>query len=92
MEAEVLEGVEHQRDRRRPVGLDQVGDHLVDVALLQRAVDELEPLGVVLVAQRVRQRPLDAVVEDDPPDRRQEVLVTGAAVLRVVVQAHMPAS
>ena len=51
MEAEVLERVEHLRDRRRAVGLDQVEDHLVDVALLQRVVDELVPLRVVLVAR-----------------------------------------
>ena len=59
---------------------------LVDVALLQRAVDELVVLGVVLVPERVRERALDAVVEDDPPDRGQEVLVARAPVLGVVVQ------
>ena len=86
MEAEVLEGVEHLRDRRRPVGLDQVGDHLVDVALLQRVVDELELLGIEVVPQRLGQGALDLFVEDDPPDRGQEVLVTGPPVLGLVVQ------
>ena len=42
VEAELLERVEHQRDRRGAVGLDERGDHVVDVALLQRVVDELE--------------------------------------------------
>ena len=41
VEPEVLEGVEDERDRRRSVGIDQIGDRLVDVALLQRVVDEL---------------------------------------------------
>ena len=59
VEAELLEGVEHQRDRRGAVGLDQVADDLVDVALLQRAVDELVLLGVVLVPERLGDRPLD---------------------------------
>ena len=86
VEAEVLEGVEHLRDRRRPVGLDQVGDHLVDVALLQRVVDELELLGVEVLPERVGERPLDLLVEDDPPDRGQEVLVPGPPVLGLVVQ------
>ena len=53
-------------------------------------VDELEPLGVVLVPERGRESPLDLVVEDDPPDRGQEVLVAGAPVLGPVVQLDEP--
>ena len=90
VEPEVLERVEHERDRRGAVGLDEVRDHLVDAALLQRPVDVLVALGVVLVAERVGERALDAVVEDDPPDRGQEVLVPGAPVLGEVVQLHEP--
>ena len=86
MEAEVLEGVEHLRDRRRAVGLDQVGDHLVDVLLLQRVVDELELLGIEVVPEGVGEGALDLLVEDDPPDRGQEVLVPGPPVLGLVVQ------
>ena len=86
VEAEVLEGVEHLGDRRRPVGLDQVGDHLVDVALLQREVDELELLGVEVVPERFGEGALDLLVEDDPPDRGQEVPAPGPPVLGLVVQ------
>ena len=74
------------------VGLDQLGDDLVDVALLQRAVDELVALRVPLLLERVRDRPLDPVVEDDPADGGQEVLVAGAPVLGVVVELDEPFS
>ena len=60
VEAEVLEGVQHLRDRRRAVGLDQVGDHLVDVLLLQRVVDELVLLGIEVVLESVGEGALDA--------------------------------
>ena len=86
VESEVLEGIEHLGDRRGAVGLDQVGDHLVDVPLLQREVDELELLGVEIVPEGGGESALDLLVEDDPPDRGREVLVAGAPVLGVVVQ------
>ena len=86
LEAEVLEGVQHLRDRRRAVGLDQVGDHLVDVLLLQRVVDELELLGIEVLFESIGEGTLDLLVEDDPPDRGQEVLVPGPPVLGLVVQ------
>ncbi len=73
LEAEVLERVEHQRDRRRAVGLHEHVDQPRGVTLLHRLVDERVLGGVELVAQRLRERPLDAVVVDDPPDRRQHV-------------------
>ena len=37
-------------------------------------------------SERLGERALDPVVEDDPPDRGQEVLVPGPPVLGVVVQ------
>jgi hypothetical protein len=86
VEAELLEGVEHERDRGGAEALDEVGDDLVDVALSQRAVDELVVVGVELVAEGVGEAALDAVVEDDPADGRQEVLVAGTPVLGVVVE------
>ena len=73
LEAEILERVEHQRDRRRAVGLHQSVDQTRGVALLHRLVYEHVLAGVELVAQRLGQRPLDAVVVDDPPDRREQV-------------------
>ena len=73
LEAEVLEGVEHLRDRRRAVGLHELVDELGRVALLHRRVDELVLRRVELVAHRLQQRPLDAVVVDDPADRREDV-------------------
>ena len=88
VEPEVLERVEHLRHRGGAVRIDQVRDHLVDAVLLQVVVDELELVRVVLVTQSLLERALDLVVEDDPPDRRQEVLVAGAAVLRPIVQVH----
>ena len=86
VEAELLEGVEHQCHRGGAVGVDQRGDDVVDVALLQRVVDEVVVLGVVLVLEGGGDRALDAVVEDDPPDGGQEVLVARAPELGVVVQ------
>jgi hypothetical protein len=86
VEAKVLEGVQHLRDRGGAVGLDQVGDHRGDVALLQVVVDVLELLRVVLVAHGLLEGPLHLVVEDDPPDGGQEVLLPGAPVLSQIVQ------
>ena len=85
-ETQLLEGVEHLRDRRGAVGVDQPADHVVDVLLLHRLIDEGVGGLVVLVLESLGQRPLDAVVEDDPPDRGQEVLVTVATVLRVIME------
>ena len=73
LEAEVLERVEHQRDRRRAVGLHEHVDQPRGVALLHRLVDEHVLGRVELVAERLRERALDAVVVDDPPDRREHV-------------------
>src|SRR4051812_958982 len=88
-EAEVLERVENEGDRVRPVQVHERLDHLVHVALLQRLVDECVLVRVVALAEHLRQRALDALVEDDPPDGREDV-ATGAAatVLGQVMQAH----
>jgi hypothetical protein len=88
-EPEVLERVEHERDRRRAVDLHEVVDHAHALALAHRLVDEVVGLGVERLAHRLRQRPLDPVVVDDPPDRRQDVaaLTAERAVLGQVVQA-----
>ena len=59
LEADVLERVEHLRDRRRPVRLHEVVDQLGRVLLAHRAVDELVGAGVELVAQRLGERALD---------------------------------
>ena len=85
-ETELLEGVEHLRDRRGAVGVDQPADHVVDVLLLQRLVDERVGRRVVLLLERFREGPFDPVVEDDPPDRGQEMLFTVAAVFREIVE------
>jgi hypothetical protein len=59
------------------------------VALAHGLVDEDVRLGAELLADRLRQGPLDLVVVDDPPDRREHVLRTVAwPVLGQVVQAH----
>ncbi len=79
LEAQVLERVEDQRDRRRTVGLDEHVDQPRRVALLHRLVDERVLGRVELVAERLGQRPLDAVVVDDPPDRREDVTALAAA-------------
>ena len=73
VEADVLERVEHLRDRRRPVQLHEVVDEPGRVLLLHRAVDELVRARVEPVAERLDQRPLDPVVVDDPADRGQHV-------------------
>ena len=88
-EAEVLERVEDLGDRRGAERLHQLIDELRRVALLQRLVDELVLRAVELLAQRLLQRPLDAVVEDDPPDGGGHVaaLHPVGAVVRDVVQA-----
>ena len=90
LEAEVLERVEDQRDRRRAVGLHEQVDQAGCVALLHRLVDERVLGRVVLLAQRVSQRPLDAVVVDDATDRREHVaaLAPVRAELGDVVQLH----
>ena len=90
VEADVLERVEHLRDRRRPVGLHEVVDQLGGVALLHRAVDELVGAGVELLAQRLLERPLDLVVVDDPADRGQQVtaLPTDLPELGEIVQVE----
>ena len=90
VEPELLERVERLRDRRGAVGLDEVGDDLVDRCFFSELVDELVLLRIPLVAERLRDRALDPVVEDDPPDRGQEVLVTGAPVLGLVVELDDP--
>jgi hypothetical protein len=63
-------------------------DHVRHVALLERLVDELVARRrVVLVPEDLLQRALDALVEDDPPDRGEDVALTvHAAVLREVAQ------
>ena len=53
LEAQVLECVEHQRDRRRAVGLHERVDQPRRVALLHRLVDEGVLRRVELVAQRL---------------------------------------
>ena len=68
-EAEVLERVEDLRDRRGAEGLHELVHERRRVALPQGLVDELVLLAVELVAQGLLQRPLDAVVEDDPARR-----------------------
>ena len=55
LEAEVLERVEHERDRVRAVLVDQLLDHRADVPLAQRLVDELV-LGRVAVLARASPR------------------------------------
>jgi len=87
LEAEVLEGVEHERDRRRPVLLHELVDHARGVTLAHRVVDELVGGRIELVAQRLLQRALDLVVVDDPPHGRQHVaLATDRPELGEVVQ------
>ncbi len=90
LEAQVLERVEHQRDRGRAVGLHERVDQPRGVALLHRLVDEHVLGGVELVAQRLGERALDAVVVDDAPDGRQHVaaLAPEGAELGDVVQLH----
>jgi hypothetical protein len=73
LEADVLEGVEHLRDRRGTVLLHQRVDHRDRVALAHRPVGELVGGGVELVAHRLHERPLDRLVVDDPADRGQHV-------------------
>ena len=85
VEAELLERVQGLRDRAGAVLLDEVGDDLVDVLLDQRAVDEDVLLRIPLVLERLGERALDPVVEDDPADRGQEVLMAVAPVLGEVV-------
>src|SRR4051794_19776567 len=90
METQLLERVQHRRGGVGAVLDDQPLDDLVHVLLPQRAVDERE-LGRVVLAlfQVVAERAIDALVEDDAPDRGEDVvLLTGAAVLRQVVQLH----
>ena len=90
LEAQVLERVEHLRDRRRPVLLDEVVDHAHRVALAHGLVDVGVLLRIERVAQRLRQRALDAVVVDDPPDRREDVpaLAARRPVLGQVLEPH----
>src|SRR4051812_212531 len=89
VEPEVLERVEHEGDRVRPVELHEPLDHLVHVALLQRLVDKRVRVRVVAVAEHLAERTLDALVEDDPADGREHVPTgTATAVLGEVVQAH----
>ena len=78
LEAEVLERVEHLRDRRRAVGLHELVDELRRVALLHRAVDELVGRGSNSSPIASCERPLDAVVVDDPADRREDVAALAA--------------
>src|SRR3954453_17717758 len=88
-EAEVLERVEHQGDRVRTVQVHERLDHLVHVALLERLVDERVLVRVVTVLERLLERALDALVEDDPPDGGEHVATRAAApVLGQVMQAH----
>src|SRR4051812_9331036 len=90
VEAQLLERVQHGRGRVSAVLLDQTLDDVVHVLLPQRAVDEGELRRVVLALfQVVAERAIDALVENDAPDRGEHVVVlTGAAVLRQVVQLH----
>jgi hypothetical protein len=90
VEAELLERVERLGDRRGAVGLDQIGDDLVDLALLQRVIHELVLLGIPVLLERLRDRPLDPIVEDDPADGGEEVLVARAPVFGVVVELDQP--
>jgi hypothetical protein len=78
LEAELLERVEHQRDRRRAVALDERVDQPRRVALLHRLVDEDVGGRVELAAESLLERALDAVVVDDPPDRREDVPAVAA--------------
>ncbi len=89
METDVLERVEHLRDRRGPVRLHEVVDQLGGVLLLHRAVDELILARVEVVAHGDLDRALDLVVVDDPADRREQVTAIGLAraVLSDVMQA-----
>ena len=88
LEADVLERVEHHRDRAGAVLLHELVDQLGRVLLAHRPVHELVVGWVELVAQRLGQRPLDRLVVDDPPDGGQDVaaLQTERPVLGQVVQ------
>ncbi len=88
LEAELLERVEHERDRRRAVALDERIDQPRRVALLHRLVDEHVGARIERRAESFLERPLDAVVVDDPPDRRENVpaLAAERPELRDVVQ------
>jgi hypothetical protein len=72
------------------VQVDKVLDHDGRVTLLERPVHELVGRRVVLVLEGVLERPLDAFVEDDPADRREDVVLpVPTAVLGEVVQPHL---
>src|SRR6185503_21309833 len=75
-------------DRRGAVRLDQLVHEGRDVALLERLVDEAVGAAIELLAQRLLERTLDPVVEDDPADRGQDVaaLTARRAELRRSVQ------
>ena len=90
LEAELLERVEHERDRRRAVALHERIDQARRVALLHRLVDEDVGARIEPIPQRLRERALDAVVVDDPPDRRQDVPALAAVrpELGDAVQLH----
>src|SRR5215218_3944865 len=87
-EAEVLERVEDLRDRRGAEGLHELVHERRRVALAQGLVDVLVLLAVELLAEGLLQRPLDAVVEDDPADGGGDVaaLHPVRAVVRDVVE------
>jgi hypothetical protein len=90
VEAELLERVEHHRRRVGTVDLHQPLDHGVHVALAQRHVHELVGLRIELLAERLLERTLDALVEDDPADGREPVLrrVTQTVLREVVERDH----
>jgi hypothetical protein len=74
VESELLERVEHERDAGGAVTHHEVRDQRADLALREGLVDEQVILAVGGIGDRVGQRPLDAVVEQDAADRRRHVV------------------
>ena len=91
-EAQILECVEHHRNRRCAVGLNQRVDDYDRVALADRLIDELVIVGVEALTESIGERALNPVVVDDPADCRQQMAAAGArrAVLSEVVEVDDP--
>src|SRR5207248_7766448 len=89
LEAELLDRVEHTRDHRCAVAVDELGDEVAHLLLREGPVDELVPDLERLLVDRALEGPLDLRVEDHSARSRQDELAV-APVLDRLLELDLP--
>src|SRR5213078_4152569 len=82
---------EHGCDRMRAVRVDELGDERVELALRQRAVDEVvQRLRIVVLLHRLLERTLDLGVEDHATGSRQQQVAADPTELDRLLELDLP--